>query len=154
VIWLTGLGALVLATRAIQRRVQERAESEAKFRDLFDSAPVAYHELDRDGVIRRVNRAECALLGYEAGEMLGRPVWEFVVEADREASREAVRRKLSGEQLPEPVQRRYVRRDGVELWLEIYDIQVRNATHETTGIRSALVDITGRKRAEEEKVRL
>ncbi len=68
-------------------------ESEAKYRELFDFAPVAYHELDMDGVIRRVNRTECALLGYDASGMLGRPVSEFVTAADREASREAVRRK-------------------------------------------------------------
>jgi PAS domain S-box-containing protein len=133
-----------------RKRAEEALrESEAKFRDLFDDAPVAYHELDMGGVIRRVNRAECALLGYEAGEMLGRPVWEFVVGADREASREAIRRKLSGEQPLALVQRRYLRRDGGELWTEVHDILVRNAAGETTGIRTALLDITERKRAEE-----
>ena len=150
VIWLIGLGAVVLVARAIQRRTRERIESEAKFRDLFDNAPVAYHELDLDGVIRRVNRAECALLGYQAGEMVGRPVWEFVTEADREASREAIRRKLSGVQPLAPIQRRYVRRGGGELLLEIHDSLVRNATGETAGLRSTLLDITERKRAEKE----
>ena len=147
VIWLIGL-AVLLVLRALQWRTRERTESEGKFRDLFDSAPVAYHELDRVGVIRRVNRAECALLGYEAAEMLGRPAWEFISEADREASHESIRRKMSGEQPMEPVQRRYVRRDGGELWIEIHDILVRNAAGETVGIRTALLDITARKRAQ------
>src|SRR5208283_4398924 len=133
-----------------KRADESLRESEASFRELFDSAPVAYHELDRDGVIRRVNRAECALLGYEADRMLGRPVWEFVVEAEREASREAIRRKLSGEQPLKPVERRYIRREGGELNLEVHDILVRNAQGETVGIRTALLDITERKRAEEE----
>ncbi|MCX6634123.1 MAG: PAS domain S-box protein, partial [Acidobacteria bacterium] len=146
-IWLIGLGALALTTRATRRRARERRESDAKFRDLFDNAPVAYHEIDRDGVIRRVNRAECVLLGFEAGEMVGRLVWEFVAEADREASREAIRRKLSGAQPLAPFQRRYVRRDGRELLLEIHDSLVRDATGETAGLRSALLDITERKRA-------
>jgi PAS domain S-box-containing protein len=123
-------------------------ESETQFRELFDGAPVAYHELDREGVIRRVNLAECVLLGYQAGEMLGRPHWAFILEADRQASREAVRRKLAGEQPLEPVQRRFVRRDGGELWLEIHDSLVRNAAGETIGIRTALLDITARKLAE------
>ena len=149
VIWLIGLGALALATRATRRRARESRESEAKFRDLFDNAPVAYHEIDRDGVIRRVNRAECVLLGYEAGEMVGRPVWEFVAATDRENSREAIRRNLSGAQPLAPVQRRYVRRDGCELRLEIHDSLVRNATGETAGIRTALLDITERNLAEE-----
>jgi PAS domain-containing protein len=100
-IWLIGLGVLALVMRALQRHSRQTSESEAKSGDLFDSVPVAYHEVDRDGVIRRVNRAQCALLGYEAGEMLGRPVWEFVAEADREASREAIRREMSRGTTPE-----------------------------------------------------
>jgi PAS domain S-box-containing protein len=120
----------------------------SSFRDLFDDGPVAYHELDREGIIRRVNRAECALLGYEADDMLGRPVLEYIADADREAGREAIRRKLSGEQPLKPFERRFVRRDGGELWLEIHDILVRNADGEAVGIRSALLDITDRKRAE------
>jgi PAS domain S-box-containing protein len=136
---------------ALMRKQAEEAlrESETQFRELFDCAPVAYHELDMDGVVRRVNRAECALLGYQADDMLGRPVWEFIAEADREASRRAVRRKLSGEQPLEPYKRRYLRRGGGELWVEIHAILVRNAAGETTGIRSALVDITERNRVEE-----
>ena len=133
-----------------QKRTEEALrESEDKFRELFDGAPVAYHELDMEGVVRRVNRAECALLGYPAGEMLGRPIWEFIAGADREASQEAVRRKLSGKQALAPAQRRYLRRDGGELWLEFHDILVRDATGQVAGIRTALLDITERRKAEE-----
>jgi PAS domain S-box-containing protein len=133
-----------------RKRAEEALrESEANFRELFDCAPVGYHELDKDGMVRRVNRAECALLGYESGEMLGRPVWNFIAGADREASREVFRRKLSGELPLEPYQRRYVRRGGGELWIEIHDILVRNATGETVGMRTALLDITERRQAED-----
>ena len=125
-------------------------ESEAQFRELFDRAPVAYHELDKDGVVRRVNRAECALLGYEAGEMLGRPVWEFVAGAQRESGRELYPQKLSGERPLEPHQRLYKRRDGGEAWVEVHDARVCNATGEATGMRTLLLDISKRKRAEEE----
>ena len=130
-------------------REEALRESEANFREFFDCVPVAYHELDMAGVVRRVNRAECALLGYQAGEMLGRPVWDFVAGTEREASREALPRKLSGEQPLEPHQRRYLRRDGGELWIEIHDSLVRNAAGGTTGIRTVMLDITERKRMAE-----
>ncbi|MBI4902537.1 MAG: PAS domain S-box protein [Acidobacteria bacterium] len=35
------------------------------FEELYEKAPMAYHELDTEGVIRRVNEAECELLGYK-----------------------------------------------------------------------------------------
>ena len=38
---------------------------------LFDEAPVAFHEIDRDGVIVRVNQTECTLLGFSREEMIG-----------------------------------------------------------------------------------
>ena len=126
-------------------REEALRESEANFREFFDCVPVAYHELDMAGVVRRVNRAECALLGYEAGEMLDRPIWEFIAGAQQESSREVYRQKLSGERPLEPHQRLYRRRDGGDLWVEIHDALVCNATGETTGMRTALLDITERK---------
>ncbi len=148
-IWSIGLVALAFVARVLRKRAQERAESEAKFRDLFDYAPVAYHELDREGVIRRVNRAECALLRYDACEMLGRPVWEFVAQEQRQESREAVGSKLSQHRPLDPVHRKYVRRDGVQVLLEIHDSLICSASGEVVGLRSALLDITERRRAEE-----
>ena len=129
--------------------VRSHQARSAELRELFDGAPVAYHELDRDGVVRRVNRAECALLGYQAGEMVGRPIWEFIAAGEQAGSREAIRQKLSGEQPLAPVQRTFVRHDGAELSIEIHDRLVRNETGEATGIRSALLDITARVAAEE-----
>ena len=62
----------------LEREVAERrrtaealVESEERFRALFEEAPVAYHEIDRDGIVRRVNRAECALLRSGAGGSAG-----------------------------------------------------------------------------------
>ena len=60
------------------------------FEDLFYDAPVAYHELDGHGTILRVNRTELTMLGYAEEEMVGRPVWEFIVES---VARDALAKK-------------------------------------------------------------
>lgn len=52
------------------------------YRELYDEAPTFYHELDAEGRILRVNRAEYATLGYSAEEMIGRPVREFICEPE------------------------------------------------------------------------
>ena len=62
-------------------------QTEERFRLLFDDAPVAYHEIDREGRITRVNRAECAMLGYERSELIGKPVWDLVPPGERDQSR-------------------------------------------------------------------
>jgi PAS domain S-box-containing protein len=73
---------------------QQLLERESRFEDLFDKAPVGYHELDTEGRITRVNRTELEMLGYQAEDMLGKHVWEFYF--NKETSKQAVMSKLAG----------------------------------------------------------
>lgn len=144
-----GFATMADQTYAVKRTSQLLRESEERFRALFEEAPVAYHEIDRLGIVLRVNRAECALLGIEPAEILGKPIWGFVAEEQREISREAIRRKVTGEQPLVPFQREYVRRDGAHLILEIHENLIRDTKGIVVGIRSAMLDVTERKRAED-----
>ena len=122
--------------------------NESEFRLLFEKAPVAYHEIDRNGTILRVNEAECLLLGYSAEEMVGRPAWEFVAPDQQTTSREAIRRKIAEIQPLVPYTREFARRDGTRLFLEFHENLVRDHDGAVTGILSAALDITGRREAE------
>ena len=127
--------------------VQDPAE---RHRQLFEDAPVAYHEIDTNGVIRAVNQAECQLLGYSAEELIGHAVWEFVAADHQQASREAIMKKLSREQPVSIVTREYRRSDGGYLWLEIREKLIETAEGVVVGIRSALIDVTDRLKLESE----
>jgi PAS domain S-box-containing protein len=130
-----------------RKRVEkEMRESEKHFKELFDDAPVAYHELDLEGRIVRVNQTELWSLGYRVEEMLGHFVWEFL--DDQEASRQAVLAKLSGS-LPaaKGVERLYRRKDLTTITVVIEDKLLRDADGRITGIRTTLQDITELKRA-------
>ena len=84
---------------------------------------------------------------------MGRHIWDFVSPGEQEASRRAVTRKLSAEE-PLPVfERGYERPDGSSLVLEIHEQYRRDRDGGIAGIRSFLLDITGRKRAEEALMR-
>ncbi|HLN00554.1 MAG TPA: ATP-binding protein [Bryobacteraceae bacterium] len=124
-------------------------EFDSAYRELFEFAPVAYHEIDAAGIIRRVNQTECRMLGYTREEMVGKPVWQFVAADQQEQSREAVRRKVTGEEPPAPFERDFLRRDGGYLILEIYDNLIYNRAGQVTGIRSVLLDVTDRRLAEQ-----
>ncbi|MGB2869184.1 MAG: PAS domain S-box protein, partial [Bacteroidota bacterium] len=132
-----------------QRKREEKAliQSEEKFRELFDNAPVGYHELDIDGVITNVNRTELDMLGYSRSEMVGWPVWNFI--SDREAAKERVLAKLAGNALPgSNVERSYIRKDGTVLPV-LVDERFLFDEHKTiVGIRTILQDITVHKKTE------
>ena len=115
---------------------------------LFDEAPVACHEIDLNGVIRRVNRAECRWVGAEASGILGRPVWDFVAPESREESRKAVGSKLNRERSLEPFEREFLRKDGGRVFAEIHESLLRDAAGRVIGIRSLLIDTTAKKNAE------
>ncbi len=121
---------------------------ESQFRLLFEKAPVAYHEIDRDGIVLRVNEAECRLLGYSAGEMVGRPAWEFVAPDQQAASRAAIARKIAEQQPLVPYTRPFSRRDGSRLFLEFHENLVRDEDGRAVGILSLALDVTARQEAE------
>ncbi len=133
--------------KAPEQKSEEAAE---QFCSLFEETPVACHQTDRKGIVRRVNRAECALLGLKPEEILGKSVWELVAPDQAETIREAVRWKISGKQRLAPFEREYVRRDGTRLRLEIHENLLRDGSGKPAGICSVLLDITERKRLEEQ----
>jgi len=123
-----------------------QAESSDTFKDLFDDAPIGYHELDADGRFARVNRTELAMLGYREEEMVGHYPWEFVVER---VSQDAVASKLAGHVPLGAFERTLKRKDGSHLPVLIEDRLIRNGDGTVRGIRTAIVDNSARKRAEE-----
>ena len=135
-----------LPHQALEERLRE---SEERFRGMFQDAPVACHEIDRDGIVLRVNQAECKLLGFQQEEMLGRCIWDFIAPDARERGREVIRRLMAGESAFLTTEREYSRQDGAELTLEIHSTTIRNAAGQIIGVRSFLLDVTERKRAQQ-----
>jgi PAS domain S-box-containing protein len=146
-------GEPLIAVKAIDISEQQRAadlvaRSEERYRSLFDEAPVAMHEIDRDGIVRRVNRASCALCGYTREEIIGRHVSDFVMPDQLEESRAAIRAKMSGERRLAPFERRYRRKDGTLLLVEVHETAILGPSGEILGMRSCLLDLTERHEAQ------
>src|SRR5579864_8313164 len=124
-------------------------ELDGPFRELFEFAPVAYHEIDAEGTLRRANQTECRMLGYTAAEMTGRPVWDFVAADQQQQCRQTIERRLAGEEILTAFECDFLRRDGGYLILEIYDSLIHSRSGAITGIRSVLLDVTDRRLAEQ-----
>jgi PAS domain S-box-containing protein len=127
---------------------QKLRDSERHFQSWFHDAPVACHEVDRNGVLLCVNQAECDLLGFSEAEMVGRPIWDFMAPEDREKTRTGLLQRIADEQPLVPLEREYKRRDGSSVMMEIHQKRIRDEAGRPTGLRTFLLDITQRKRAE------
>jgi PAS domain S-box-containing protein len=129
----------------LSRREAGIRESEKRFRQLFDEAPLPYHETGRDGVITRVNEAECRLLGYTASQIVGHTAWDFIAPEERDNARRAMLEAIeTGADMPS-AERDYVISDGSRITVEIYDNLIRGDNGEIIGIRAALMDVTEHK---------
>ncbi len=88
-----------------------------RYRARYEEIPVMYFTLDFDGTVLAVNSYGAHQLGYEPGELVGRPVLQVVHPDDRRAVGEQLRRALAR---PEEVARwrfRKLRKDGTMLWV-------------------------------------
>ena len=133
-----------------ERKQAEEAlkESEERFRELYDNAPVGYHEYDSEGRITRVNRTDVEMLGYTAEEMIGQYIWKLNL--GEETARQQVLEKLAGLRPPgQNLERTYKRKDGTTFPVLIENRLIRDEDGRIKGIRSAIQDITDLKRWEE-----
>ena len=131
---------------------QALRESEERFRDLYDEAPVGYFEYDLEGNITRVNRTEVEMLGYNADEMIGQPCWKFIVDDDAHGQ---ILEKLVGKRPPaHGLQRTYRRKDGTTFPVLFQDRLLTDERGRITGIRTTIQDITDTKRQEKEREKL
>ncbi|MFZ4520665.1 MAG: PAS domain S-box protein [Bacteroidales bacterium] len=140
----------------VERDITERKQAEEilkksreDFKELFDNAPVGYHEIDNEGRIVRINETELKMLGYSKDELLGKQFWQ--VSADQELSRNSIAAKLAGDHIPmQPFTREFCRKDGVFVPVLIQDVILKDKDGRITGIRSTVQDITDRIEAEKE----
>ncbi len=139
---LLGAVSVEVATQGCAERALQ--ESERRYRELFDEAPVAYHELDLDNRITRVNATELAMLGYIAEEMVGRSVWSFIVE---EKPEEVMPREMADGARIE-YQCTFRRKDGRKLSVLMRQKFIKDPGGAVCGRRSTLQDITALKRIE------
>jgi PAS domain S-box-containing protein len=145
---IAGAVANALLFTQLKRAEEAMRESEEKFRDLYDHAPVGYHEYDKEGRITKVNRTDLEMLGYTAEELIGQPIWKLNVGA--EIVREQVLAKLTGTLPPgQNLERIYRKKDGTIFPVLIQDRLTLDEKGRIAGIRCTIQDITEHKRSEE-----
>jgi PAS domain S-box-containing protein len=130
-------------------------ESEQRYRDLYEEAPIGYHSTGADGLIRTVNRRVCEWLGYSVGELVGSRLLDYPADSPtgKPRARECFKKWVVGEEI-RGAEVELRRKDGSPLWVSLWVKPVRGADGEVQLCRAIWVDITDRVLAEQEKSRL
>jgi PAS domain S-box-containing protein len=128
----------------LRAREGDLRDSERRYRDLFDQAPIPYEETDCEGVVRRFNHAVCALLKSTPEQLLGLRAWDFVSPDQQEAFRAAMMERIASGIETGPFECDYMLEDGTRIAVEIRENFIRNTRGEVTGVCRSMLDVTER----------
>ncbi|HEX5614154.1 MAG TPA: PAS domain S-box protein [Acidimicrobiia bacterium] len=146
------IGGLVANARDISdRKAAEaaRADSEARFRSAFESAPIGMALQDLDGRFLMVNRALCELLGYSPEELMDRNGLDLTHPDHRDEQLAMRARVQRGELSSYQLEKRFVRSDGGIVWAKLSVSCIADGDGAPHYAIAQIEDITGRRRDEE-----
>ncbi len=134
----------------LQRKQAEAAlqQSERWFRQTFELAGSGIAHVDMSGRFLRVNPRLCELLGYPEQELIGRSVKEISHPEDRDVTDSRRARMHAGEIESVRMEKRYLRRDGSTVWVDLTVALARDTQGRPLHEISIIEDITERKAAD------
>jgi PAS domain S-box-containing protein len=134
----------VCSARKAEQTMRMQAE---RLRIVQDQAPVGICEIDLEGHYQRVNDRFCEITGYLREELLAKRFQDITHPDDVAADVEAYRRQ-SQKDFPYRIEKRYIRKDGNIVWIELNGYIVRDEQDRPLFGVGIVQDITERKRAE------
>jgi formate hydrogenlyase transcriptional activator len=136
----------------LRRANEELGESEKRFRDLFDEAPIAYVHEDLDTRLIRVNRAAMRILGIRPEEVAGTFGKSFVPDTSdaQRRLREALESIGRGTETSGVVLELRRKDDGKPVWIQWWSKPVPGGNY----TRTMFLDITDRVLMERERAQL
>ena len=143
---------LVVVLRDISERVNAASELRAassRCGITFNQAATGLAHVTLDGRWSKVNPRLVAITGYPEAEMLAMTVSQLTHPADLESDALAHPRLLSGELPYCTREKRYIRKNGTQVWVSVTSSLARDAEGAPLHFIGMVEDISERKRAEE-----
>lgn len=139
------------AEKEIAERKQAEAalrQSELRFRATFENAAMGIALVNLDGRFVRANGALAAITGYSEAELLQKTFRELTHPDDVAKNEDVARRLVAGEIATYAVEKRYARKDGSCVWVNV----TVSLLHDTEGTPQSFIklieNIDARKRKE------
>jgi PAS domain S-box-containing protein len=160
--WLDGFGRFYydsqgqairmtgLANDITDRKQAEAAmrESEDRFRATFEQAAVGVAHVGLEGQWLRVNQKLCDIVGYTESELLDLTFQDITHPDDLSTDLEYIRQLLAGEIQTYAMEKRYIRKQGEIVWVNLTVSLRRDAAGAPIHFISVVADISDRKQAE------
>jgi len=121
-----------------------------RFQHAFFAAVIGMAIVTVDGNFLQVNPALCDLIGYGEDDLLRETHISITHPDDVEHDAEQTKRLLTSEADNYQVEKRYLHHDGHEIWAELAVSLVRNDSGQPRYLVAQMVDITDRKRFEQQ----
>jgi PAS domain S-box-containing protein len=140
---------LVTAEDVTERKFMEEAvrKSEKLYRSLVDTMNEGFGIQDRDGIITYVNEKICTLWGYSSDQILGRPVTDFLDEANVQILRARMASRRRGSDASYEIV--WTGKDGRKIPTIMSPRPLYDSQGEYVGSFAVITDITERKNTED-----
>jgi PAS domain S-box-containing protein len=123
-------------------------DSAERLRATFEQAAVGIAHVAPDGRWLRVNQKLCDIVGYRHEELLGARFQDITHPDDLDADLRYVERLLAGDIPTYAMEKRYIRKDGEVIWVNLTVSLVRESHGGPRYFISVIEDISERKRTE------
>ncbi len=142
-------GHLIVLNDITEHKRAERAlrESEERFRNIFEEAPIGMAVVGLDGTLLQVNKAFCEMLEYSEQELTGRHLSTITHPDDIGKDGLLAAQVLKGAITSYKVEKRYLRKNSETLWADLTSTVLRSQDGQVLGGLIMLENIIERKRA-------
>lgn len=143
---------LAILTDVTDRKRMERAlrNSEAQFREAFQTSPQGMALVTVAGKWLTANKALCDIFGYEEKELLSKGLENLTHPEDLDTEIENIRQMLAGEETSFQFEKRYLHKNGSTIWALVSITLVRDEKNKPLQFVFQMLDLTKRKEVEEQ----
>jgi two-component system sensor histidine kinase UhpB len=148
------IGVLGSGEDITERKRAEEAleENERRFRATFEQAAVGVAHVAPDGRFIRINQRFCDITGRTKEEMLECTFQDITHPDDLALDLDYVNQMLAGKISNYSMEKRYLRKDGSPVWIDLTVSLLREDSGEPKFFISVIEDITERKKARDKLV--
>lgn len=139
-----GFASIIVDINDRKRAEQALRASEERWRRVFETSSVGIATSDESLRVATANAAFQRMIGYSEIELRKMRWIDLTHEDDRGATEDLVRSLLDGQLLAYNMEKRYRRKDGETIWVNVYNAFVPATATTPAFLPAIIVDITDR----------